>query len=291
MSSLIKHLKIKNTGILFELLTRQVTADIMKDAKKSTAVMLIKKYFKESTELGQELQLYNVLAHEKFSHENQAERLIDAVIKTRTKLSNKKLKQEKYNLIKDIKDNYVISEFFSSRIPNYKLLASVYKVFGYTTEGQKHDPADEVKSRFAIVEHIIRKKIDSSIKTNRIIEKYKKQDKDMRLLSYSILVDKFNTKYSSLNEEQQVLLKKYIENISNTNSLREFINNEVKRLTKTLKSNLKEVDDKVTTIKLKEATRLTKKMTNHKIVKDSDVVNLMRYYELVKEVKNVISKN
>jgi hypothetical protein len=291
MSSLIKHLKIKNTGILFELLTRQVTADIMKDTKKSTAVMLIKKYFKESTELGQELQLYNVLAHEKFSHENQAERLIDAVIKTRTKLSNKKLKQEKYNLIKDIKDNYVISEFFSSRIPNYKLLASVYKVFGYTTEGQKHDPADEVKSRFAIVEHIIRKKIDSSIKTNRIIEKYKKQDKDMRLLSYSILVDKFNTKYSSLNEEQQVLLKKYIENISNTNSLREFINNEVKRLTKTLKSNLKEVDDKVTTIKLKEATRLTKKMTNHKIVKDSDVVNLMRYYELVKEVKNVISKN
>ncbi|MAG28404.1 hypothetical protein CMI47_22995 [Candidatus Pacearchaeota archaeon] len=291
MSSLIKHLKIKNTGILFELLTRQVTADIMKDAKKSTAVMLIKKYFKESTELGQELQLYNVLAHEKFPHENQAERLIDAVIKTRTKLSNKKLKQEKYNLIKDIKDNYVISEFFSSRIPNYKLLASVYKVFGYTTEGQKHDPTDEVKSRFAIVEHIIRKKIDSSIKTNRIIEKYKKQDKDMRLLSYSILVDKFNTKYSSLNEEQQVLLKKYIENISNTNSLREFINNEVKRLTKTLKSNLKEVDDKVTTIKLKEATRLTKKMTNHKIVKDSDVVNLMRYYELVKEVKNVISKN
>jgi hypothetical protein len=113
----------------------------------------------------------------------------------------------------------------------------------------------------------------------------------MRLLSYSILVDKFNTKYSSLNEEQQVLLKKYIENISNTNSLREFINTEVKRLTKTLKLSLREVDDKVTTIKLKEATRLAKKMTNHKIVKDDDVVNLMRYYELAKEVKNVISKN
>jgi hypothetical protein len=291
MSSLIKHLKIKNTGILFELLTRQVTADIMKDAKKSTAVMLIKKYFKESTELGQELQLYNVLAHEKFSHENQAERLIDAVVKTRTKLSNTKLKQEKYNLIKDIKDNYVISEFFSSRIPNYKLLASVYKVFGYVSDGTKHDPADEVKSRFAIVEHIIRKKIDTNIKTNKIIEQYKKQDKDLRLLSYSILVDKFNTKYSSLNEEQQVLLKKYIQNISNTNSLREFINTEVKRLTKTLRLSLKEVDDKVTAIKLKEATKLTKKMTNHKIVKDEDVVNLMRYYELVKEVKNVISKN
>jgi hypothetical protein len=291
MSSLIKHLKIKNTGILFELLTRQVTADIMKDAKKSTAVMLIKKYFKESTELGQELQLYNVLAHEKFSHENQAERLIDAVVKTRTKLSNTKLKQEKYNLIKDIKDNYVISEFFSSRIPNYKLLASVYKVFGYVSDGTKHDPTDEVKSRFAIVEHIIRKKIDTNIKTNKIIEQYKKQDKDLRLLSYSILVDKFNTKYSSLNEEQQVLLKKYIQNISNTNSLREFINTEVKRLTKTLRLSLKEVDDKVTVIKLKEATKLTKKMTNHKIVKDEDVVNLMRYYELVKEVKNVISKN
>jgi hypothetical protein len=164
-------------------------------------------------------------------------------------------------------------------------------VFGYVSDGTKHDPADEVKSRFAIVEHIIRKKIDTNIKTNKIIEQYKKQDKDLRLLSYSILVDKFNTKYSSLNEEQQVLLKKYIQNISNTNSLREFINTEVKRLTKTLRLSLKEVDDKVTAIKLKEATKLTKKMTNHKIVKDEDVVNLMRYYELVKEVKNVISKN
>lgn len=291
MSSFIKHLKIKNTGILFELLTRQVTADIINDTKKSTAVMLIRKYFKENTELGKELQLYNVLIHEKFSNENQAERLIDAVVKTRIKLSNTKLKQEKYNLIKDIKTNYSINEFFSSRIPNYKLLASVYKVFAYTTEGTKYDPVDEVKSRFAIVEHIIRKKIDDNIKTSKIIEQYKKQDKDMRLLSYSILVDKFNTKYSSLNEEQQVLLQKYIQNISNTNSLREFINSEVKRLTKTLKSFLKEVDDKVTSIKLKEATRLTKKMTNHKVVKDEDVVNLMRYYELVKEVKNVISKN
>ncbi len=290
MSSFIKHLKIKNTGILFELLSRQVTADIINNSKKSHAVALLKKYFKENTELGKELQLYNVIITQKFPSEYKAEKMVEAVIKSRQKLSNKKLREEKYNLIKDIKDTYDISEFFSSRIPNYKLLASIYKVFGYTTEIHKNDPTDEVKSRFEIIEHIINKKIEANVKTNKIIETYKQQEKDMRLLSYSILVDKFNSKYSSLNEQQKALLKKYIENVSNTNSLREFINSEVDKLTKELKSMLENVDDKVTTIKLKEATKLTKNMTNHKIVRDDDVVNLMRYYELVKEVKNVITK-
>ena len=89
-----------------------------------------------------------------------------------------------------------------------------------------------------------------------------------------MLVDKFNNKYSDLNEQQKVLLKKYIENISNTNSLREFINDEIKNK-QTIKRKGKEVDDKVTTIKLKENMKLTKNLTNHRVVKDNDVVNLM----------------
>lgn len=285
-----KHLKIKNTGILFELLTRQITADVLNNKKDSISIKTMKKYFGENSELGKELELYNVLMNEKFNSETHAEKLIEAVVKSRRKLSNKLLKLEKYNLIKAIKESYDIVNFFSSRIPSYKVFASVYKLFDYTTNQHRNDPTDEVRNKYAIVEHIISKRVDSSVKTNKIIETYKKQEKDLRLLTYSMLVDKFNNKYSDLNEQQKVLLQKYIQNISNTNSLREFINEEITRINKKLKKNVKSIEDKVTVIKLKEAITLTKNLTNHRVVKDSDVVNLMRYYELVEEINNVIAK-
>ena len=190
-----KHLKIKNTGILFELLTRQITADVLNGKDNSVAIKTMKHFFSESTELGKELELYNVLMNEKFTTEKQAEKLIEAVIKSRQRLSNKKLKLEKYNLIKNIKESYDIVNFFSSRIPNYKVFASVYKLFEYNTNQHRNNPTDEIRNKYSIVEHIINKKVDSSVKTNKIIETYKKSEKDLRLLTYSMLVDKFNNKY------------------------------------------------------------------------------------------------
>ena len=61
-------------------------------------------------------------------------------------------------------------------------------------------------------------------------KEYEKQDKDMRLLSYKILVEKFNKKYGNLTTPQRNLLKHFINNISNTNSLREYIESEVTKL-------------------------------------------------------------
>ena len=61
MSKKLKHSKIKNTSILFELLTRQITADVL--ANKSTkTVKIVKEFFNEKTELGKELQLYKILS-------------------------------------------------------------------------------------------------------------------------------------------------------------------------------------------------------------------------------------
>ena len=109
------------------------------------------------------------------------------------------------------------------------------------------------------------------------------------MLSYQILVDKFNNKYKSLNSAQRNLLKEYINNISNTNSLREFIDNEVVKVKKILKKHLPEVDDPVTKIKLNEAINQTTVSTNGKLVKDKHVVALMRYYQLIKELEDVHS--
>ena len=105
MSSNKKHSKIKNTGILFELLTRQITVDVLNSSKESSAIKILKEFLNPKTELGKEYELYKILLEKKYGKSEQANILIEAVTKNRRKLSNRRLKNEKYNLIKTIKEN------------------------------------------------------------------------------------------------------------------------------------------------------------------------------------------
>ena len=286
MTRKLKHSKIKNTSILFELLTRQITADVL--AGKSTkSVKIVKNYFNEDTELGKELQLYRLLSEKHYESESRANDLIDIVLKSRQKLSNSKLRNEKYNLIKEIKENYNSNDFFNGRISNYKLLASIYNTFQAETIEETFNPEQTVNAKFTILEHITSKKLSSEKAKAHVLKEYNKSDKDLRLLAYQILVDKFNTKYKTLNESQKSLLKNYINNVSNTNSLRSFVNKESKKIDTALKLNLPRVTDKITQIKLTEAIKQIDNLTKGKIVKEKQVLTLMRYYELVKELKNV----
>jgi hypothetical protein len=286
MTRKLKHSKIKNTSILFELLTRQITADVL--AGKSTkSVKIVKKYFNEDTELGKELQLYRLLSEKHYESESRAHDLMSIVLKSRKKLSNSKLRSEKYNLIKEIKENYNSNDFFNGRISNYKLLASIYNTFQAETIDETFNPEQTVNAKFTILEHITSKKISSKEAKAQVLKEYNKSDKDLRLLAYQILVDKFNTKYKTLNESQKSLLKNYINNVSNTNSLRSFVNAESKKIDTALKLNLPRVTDKITQIKLTEAIKQIDNLTKGKVVKEKQVLTLMRYYELVKELKNV----
>ena len=286
MARKIKHSKIKNTGILFELLTRQITADVL--AGKSTkSVGILKKFFNENTELGKELELYKLLSEKNYNSEVKANDLLNVVIKQRQKLSNSDLRREKYNLISSIKENYNVTDFFNGRIPNYRLLASIYNIFQSETTDEKFKADHLVNSKFTVLEHITHKKIDDEKIKQKVIAEYSKQDKDLRLLAYEILVDKFNKKYKSLDESQKKLLKNYINNISNTNSLREYVDKEVTRINTILTKELPKVDDKITNIKLSEAINQIENLTKGKIVNEKQVLALMRYYELIKEIRNV----
>ena len=284
MSSNTKHSKIRNTGILFELLTRQITVDVLNNNQKAAAAKILKEFFNKKTQLGKEYELYRVLTTENYTSEIKANHLVDAVVKARQKLNNSQLKREKYNLIKEIKKNYDVNDFFMSRIPNYKVNASIYKIFDVNYDS---NPASETESRYTIVEHVTRKQISHKRKDKELVEGYKKQEKDLRLLAYGILVEKFNKKYSSLSKQQKKLLKEYINNISNTNSLKEFIESETIKVKSKLQSILPDVDDKVTKIKLNEAVNQAETLMKGRIVEDKQVVTLMRYYQLVKELENV----
>ena len=266
MSSNTKHSKIRNTGILFELLTRQITVDVLNNNKKAQAAKILKEFFNKNTQLGKEYELYKVLTTENYKSERKANHLVSAVLNTRKKLNESSLKREKYNLIKEIKKNYNVSDFFMARIPNYKINASIYKLF---ESNSLDNPAQKTENLFTIVEHITRKTISSKKKEKTISEGYKKQEKDLRLLAYGILVEKFNKKYSSLSQSQKKLLKEYINNISNTNSLKDFIETETLRVKSKLQSFLPKVDDKVTKIKLNEAVNQADTLMKGRIVEDN----------------------
>jgi hypothetical protein len=286
MARKLKHSKIKNTGILFELLTRQITADVL--AGKSTkSVSILKQYFNENTELGKELELYKLLSEKHYQSEVRANDLLTVVVKQRQKLSNSNLRREKYNLIKSIKENYNVTDFFDGRIPNYRILASIFNIFQSETTDENFKAEHIVNSKFTILEHITNKKVDEKKIKEKVLSEYSKSDKDLRLLAYQILVDKFNKKYKTLDESQKSLLKHYINNVSNTNSLREYVDVEVSKIKKQLKIHLPKVNDKITNIKLTESINQIGNLTKGKVVDEKQVLTLMRYYELIKEIKNV----
>jgi|GEM_PF-377966 len=279
-----KHSKIRNAGLLFEILLRQVTADILDKNKKNKALDIIKENFNKNTELGKELGLYNILLNQKFNSDKKADYFITEVVKNHAKLNSSRLRREKYNVIKEIKNSFDVPKLLSSKVPNYKIYASIYKLFEYHNS---LSPEDKTETYFHLVENIT--KPEPVTKFSKLVNKTSNLDEDERILTYKILLEKFNSKYTKLNKPQRLLLKEYINNVSNTNNLKGYIGKVIPAIKSDLKRYLKSVDEKIVKIKLTEAINSIDKFckidTKSKVVKDSIVVQTMRYMELLKELK------
>jgi hypothetical protein len=285
----IKHSKVKNTGVLFELLVRQITLEVLNGDKTENAKNIVKEFFASGTELNKELRLYDLLLKEKYNSESKAEMFVDTVSQAHSKLNEGKLAKEKYNLIKQINEKFELEQFLSSPITNYKVLASIYKVFE-SKKSENYDIKDVFNSKVTLIENIIAR---PSIKTNKVedtklIESYKQQDKDLRLLTYKILVETFNKKYTNLDSKQKNLLKEYINNISNTSKFKDYLSVELPNIVSELKSIKAKIQDKVTTIKLSETISVLEKMKMGKSVSDGQVSSIMLSYELIKELKSKV---
>ena len=283
----IKHSKVKNTGVLFELLVRQITLEVLNGDKTENAKNIVKEFFASGTELNKELRLYDLLLKEKYNSESKAEMFVDTVSQAHAKLNEGKLVKEKYNLIKQINEKFELEQFLSSPITNYKVLASIYKVFE-SKKSENYDIKDIFNSKVTLIENIIAR---PSTKTNKIedtklIESYKQQDKDLRLLTYKILVETFNKKYTNLDSNQKNLLKEYINNISNTSKFKDYLSVELPKIVAELKSIKAKIQDKVTTIKLSETISILEKMKMGKSITDGQVSSIMLSYELIKELKS-----
>ena len=280
----IKHSKIRNTGLLFEFLLRQITADVLDKKDNSKAVRMVKEKFSESTELGKELALYNVLMNKKFKKDTKAEYFINEVVTHYKKINKSVLRREKFNLIKELKELYDLNKLLSSKVDNYKMYASIYKLFEYS---YNLSPDEKTEAHFNLVEHITTMKND--VRLSKTIGGTKlPQDEDLRILTYKTLLEKFNQKYSKLNLSQKNLLRAYINNVSNTNSLNEYVETHIPTVKKQLVKYSTNLRDDVVKIKLKEAIKFINKfcgVSKNKNIKDSHVVQIMRYMELLKELK------
>ena len=276
----VKHSKYKNTGILFELLTRQLTSDTI-TGTQSKSLSFLKKHFNKKTELLKEYKIYHTLATQKYNKDSQATMLINTLLEAHGKLNKSQLRREKYNLIKEIKESYNVNDFFKAKITDYKIMASIFNLL----ENKNASPISIVNSKTTLLEHITIK--PTVIKKDTILENYSKQDKDTRLLTYKVLLEKFNNKYSGLQDNQQTLLKEYVNSVTNSPALKSYINQEIKEVKKNLTKYSKKVEDKAVAIKLTETKGMIKPLCKKTSVNDDNVINLLNYYELVNELKTI----
>ena len=278
----IKHSKYKNPGILFELLVRQITADTLK-GDNSPAIDILKKFFVK-TELGREYKLYETILKSKVLNESRANVFITTALDASKKLNKGQLRNQKYQLIREIKDNYKVEEFFSSKIKNYKELAALYTLIeGYNSKDIS-DTQQLVDNKETLLEFLTKQEV-SEEKKQTLIEEFSNYDKDTRILTYKVLLERFNDKYQHLSKEQKQVLKEFINSVDSAPRLRNFYNSKVNELKDSLIKENKNIKDKATAIKIKEVSKYLTELDKSSKLGDDNLVDLLRYYELVKEIK------
>ena len=281
----LKHSKYKNTGLLFEMLVHKLTSETMSSNKTVTAD-LIKKYFGKNTELSKELCMYTSLIKETFSSEAQAFEYIRTIKLAHSNLNQSLLKRQRYNLIKEISQKFLFENMSKMHIPNYKSLASICMIFDNV---ETANPKQLLECKFVIFNHGRNTKSNQLLTNEKdpVLEAFKSQSTDMRLLTYKLIVDKFNQKYSVLDESQKQLLNKYITNVNDTTALKEYIQTIIPKIKTQLATQSKQITDTVTKIKVKKLSEMLCTVENMKTIKESHVLSLLRYFDLIRELKEI----
>ena len=279
----IKHSKYKNTGILFELLVRQITSDTL-SGKNSPATGIMKKYFIKS-ELSKEYKLYEILLQKVGLTEGKADIIVNTVLESSKKLNKSYLKREKYNLINEIQKHYNLDEFFKTKLPHYKVQASLYLLMEIYNNSKLTNPTTIIDHKVTLLEHLTSQSVDKKQVEDNLIEEFKGYDKDLRILTYRIILEKFNGKYDKLNSNQKTVLKEFIESVDSNPALKEFYNSKIKEIKSMLTELNKNVKDKTVQIKVKETISIIAEASKNTKINDDHLVNLLQYYSLVEELK------
>ena len=282
----IKHSKYRNTGLIYELLVKQIASDTL-SKESSPAVDILKKYFSGNSTLVKEFKLYEYILKNSNISQKKAELIISTITEVSRKLNRKVLKKSKYDLISEIRKHYNLDEFFGIQVSNYKAIASLYCLLEAQNNDTLIDPDLLVNFKSSILEHLTTNKQDPNKVKDTLIEEYSKYDKDLKLLTFKFLLEKFNDKYKNLLPEQKNILRQFITSVNSSQKLRTLVNEELNKIKELVKNLTGKVKDDVVKIKLVEVSKNILPLTNKDKVSDSHLVNLMMYYDLVNELKSL----
>ena len=281
----INHSKYKNTGILFELLIRQITNDTL-DSKDSQATNILKKYFVK-TELGREYKLYETLLKKTSLTETKANIITNTLLDSSKSLNRGVIKRQKYNLIKEIQNHYDLNEFFNHKLPNYKVHAAFYTLLEISNSTNQIDPEQIINNKVTILEHLTAAQIKSTKIKDEVMSEFEKSDKDVRFIAYKMLLESFNVKYDTLHTNQKTILKEYITSVDNTSRLKEFYTYKINEIKIELADLNKKTKNKVTKIKINEIISIISPPLKNVKITDNDLVDLLQYYDLINELETV----
>jgi hypothetical protein len=285
----VKHSKYKNTGILFELLVRQITTDTL-DGKDSPAKDILKKYFVKS-ELGREYKLYETLLKRTSLTEGKANVVVDTLIESSKTLNRGAIKRQKYNLINEIQKHYDLNEFFNHKLPNYKMFAAFYTLTEIANAQHTVDPDQAINNKVTILEHLTAAKIAENKVRDEVMGEFEKADKDVRFLAYKLVLESFNTKYNDLHPRQKEILKEFITSVDNKPRLKEFYTTKVVEIKEELATLNAKTKNEVTKIKINEIINIIQVPAKTAKITDNDLVDLLQYYDLINELETVNGKN
>lgn len=274
--AVVKHSKYKNTGLLFELLVRQITTDTLDDTN-SPAIKTLKKYF-VNTELGKEYKIYEQLSNFKNLSETKSELVISSLLEAASKLDRAQIKKQRYNLIKEIKKSYDVEKFFKAKVNNYKIYAALNNLIE-NQSSKDITPEDTINNKMTLLEHLVKEPVKT--KQDTLMEEYIEYPKDVKILTHRIMLEKFNEKYDSFSPDQKAILKEVVTSIDNTSKLRDYYNTKIEEIKKDIVSKISEIEDKVLIIKLEEVIKYANPISKTKRVSNDDIVNLLQYSELL----------
>lgn len=282
----IKHSKYKNTGLIYELLVKQVTSDLIA-RQESPAISILRKYFSGNGVLVQEHRLYKTLSEATNLSTSKADSLLSEVRKLAGKINLQELKDIKYRLISEIRQGYDLEQFFGTTVSNYRTLAAIYCLLEADRSQDVIEPESILSNKVTLLESMTGKLVlEPEDMTKEVLREFSTYDRDLRLATFKILLERFNEEFKDLLPEQKNLLKQII-SLGSTRGLKGYLNEEISRLKSTLTEMLTRIPKGIERIKLQEAIKMLEPLEDTEKVTDAHLVKLLQFYDLQNELLNL----
>jgi len=275
----MKHNKIKNPAILFNILIKQMILENTSQKGDRFAISLVKKYFNKKTELGKEYLLYKSFIENKDI--NKLDELYNFNISQYKKLDENRLKTEKYNLLREMFSKYNKS-IFENKIDNYKIYAEIQKNFRMENESFLlfEQRENEKQKLINLIKETFFNK--TAFKSNFANEK-----DDVKVLAIKLFGKKYRQKYESiLNNKQKSLINAYINN--DPKQFKNYFVNESLNAVIELSKHISKKDISIINkAKMNVVIENLKNYNKLKVLKESNVKQLMLVYDIIDKLNEI----